>query len=116
MDQPKSGTDLFGEILMIVFKFIDSAYNTSASFFDPVTQRNVLAQDIFTNDNGRWFMRSESLPGNLSVRALCFDLKAIYLETGMWIPDNRDKVISDMGLTYSSDNAIGKISDAQGRL
>lgn len=91
---------LFGEILFLIERFIESGFDEKAVYNDPVSKDSLSGEMIFYKSDGYWYLRYESLPGNLAVRAIGFDDKQLYLETGTWVDEGLKQVLDAENLRY----------------
>ena len=73
--------DLLGVQLQLALAFRDSGFAPDLRLEDEVTHEALPAEDMFFQVGNRWYMRPESLPGHLGVKAIGADDDALYLET-----------------------------------
>jgi hypothetical protein len=73
--------DLLGDLLTEALKFRDSGFDKELVLRDETTISDITAKDMFREIDGRWFMRQESIPGDLSVKAIAVDGDGLYIET-----------------------------------
>lgn len=73
--------DLLGEQLVLAFRFQKSGFDPELTLEDEVTNETVPAKTLFFQSERRWFMRGESIPGHLGVKAIAVDADSLYLET-----------------------------------
>ena len=78
---PENELDLLGELLFQALKFLDSGFDASLVLHDCVTHTDLPAGELFSESNGRWFMRADSVPGDLSLKSIGLDGDALYVET-----------------------------------
>jgi hypothetical protein len=89
--------DLLGDLLMETLKFLDSGFDGSLVLRDETTISDIAAKEMFAESEGRWFMRQESIPGDLSIKAIGVDADGLYLETGpLDIPKVTEVVVEEM--------------------
>ena len=69
--------DLLGGQLFEAVKFARSDFDSAAKLFDHVRNENLAASEMFYADRLRWFMVGDSLPGDVSVKALGVDRRAL---------------------------------------
>ncbi len=74
--------DLLGELLLQTIRFLDSGFNMDLILHDETLLADIPAKEMFTETDGRWFMRGESIPGDLALKAIAVDADGLYLETG----------------------------------
>lgn len=77
----KNKFDILGDQMMAALSFAKFKFAGEVELFDSVEGKTVSGKELFQKQGKRWFMRPESLPGDLCVKALGIDHKGIYLET-----------------------------------
>lgn len=87
--------DLLGGQLFEAVKFARSDFDSAAKLFDHVRNENLAASEMFYADRLRWFMVGDSLPGDVSVKALGVDRRALYLETSPLLVDEINEALAD---------------------
>jgi len=73
--------DLLGNLLVETLRFRDSSFDENLVLADETTQSRVKAMEMFYRSGTRYFMRQESVPGDLSIKAIAIDGDGLYLET-----------------------------------
>lgn len=73
--------DLLGDLLSEALKFADSGFDGELVLRDETSLTDAPAKELFSETDGRWFMRPESLPGDLCIKAIAVDGEGLYLET-----------------------------------
>ena len=76
-----NGFDLLGEQLLLAVKFQQSGYDLKLMLEDGVKSETHAAGNIFELQGERWFMKGESLPGYVGIKAIAIDDAGIFLET-----------------------------------
>lgn len=84
----KDELDLLGGQLVLALQFMEAGFDTSKVLQDGVRSAELPAGDIFEKRGPRWFMRNDSLPGDLTVKAIGVDDGGVYLETAL--PDTEE--------------------------
>src|SRR3989344_5169002 len=104
--------DFVGSQLMLAVSFRESGFDPNLQLEDTVTsQRSARASEIFSCQEGRWFMRGDSIPGHLAIKAIGVDENGLYIETS---PLNAEKVhgiIQKLMLPFRYDAKKGMFSD-----
>lgn len=79
---PDNEFDDIGTILTNALAFRRSSFAGGTNFLDPIAAgEQVPGHVMFTSTEGRWFLRYESLPGIVAMKAVAVDVDGIYLET-----------------------------------
>lgn len=81
--------DLLGEQLVAARALRESGFDPALTVRDAITDANVPAGEMFDQIGIRWFMRGDSLPGHVAIKAIAVDRDGIYLETA---PPDEEKV------------------------
>lgn len=106
--------DYMGEILLNVFRFVDSKFSPNLVLDDPITQgAKVLASTMFSDINDRWHLREDSLPGYLLINAVAVDQDELLLETSTFNPDAFNQLIAETRMPFRYDEKAGAIVDLQ---
>lgn len=87
--------DLLSLQLVQVLQFISMDFNQEMIFNDCILSEVPTGGQFFYPQGRLWFMRNESIPGETSLKAIAFDKKAIYLETGELDVDLAREIIHD---------------------
>jgi len=72
--------DLLGSLLIEALKFRDSGFDENIVLMDRVTNSELKASELFNPDGQRHFVRYESLPGDLTIKAVAVDAEGLYVE------------------------------------
>lgn len=73
--------DYLGLLLQITIRFWNTQFNQTMEVNDPICQEETTTGKMFSKEDGRWFMRGDSLPGgDTSVKAIAVDDEGIYVE------------------------------------
>ncbi len=73
--------DLLGAQLLLALSFQESGFDPELELQDEIGSEKVRARELFSKSDGRWFMRAESIPGHLALKAIAVDESGLYLET-----------------------------------
>lgn len=103
--------DLLGQQIMLALTFRDSGFNTQLDWEDIVAGAKAKSGTIFENRGNRWFMRSDSIPGHLGIKAVAVDEKGLYLETSPLNAERVKEVISELMLPIFFSPEKGIFSD-----
>lgn len=99
-----NGLDLLGQQLVMALQFAESGFNTDLALEDSVTDAPVRAGEAFQKkERNRWFMRWDSLPGHVGIKAIAVDRDAIYLETAPFDTERIRELIAERMLPVSYD-------------
>lgn len=74
-------SDLLGEAVYAALNFALSGFNPELTFESSVVNRRVRCGDAFAQQNGRWFMTTDYLPGDVNIKAVGVDAEFIFVET-----------------------------------
>lgn len=97
--------DLLGDQLLNALKFARSGFSPELLLTDHVEQESVRASVMFEcQRRGCWFMRQASLPGDLAVKAIGIDGRALQLETALLDPSGVERALREhvVALTYDA--------------
>ena len=96
--------DYFGDQILMAITFAQHGFNPDELFVDTIRAGDTLpARDIFTEDNERWFMRFDSLPGQTSIKAVAVDNELLLLETSPLDLERVMKLVSEHGNNVTFD-------------
>lgn len=102
-----------GKQLMLAVQFQKSGFNLEQVFSDIVTaEKDVSAKELFTQKGKRFFLRSDSIPGDLAIKAIAFDNKSLFLELAPIDIETVKKVIADNMFLVILDQNAKWVSDA----
>jgi hypothetical protein len=76
-----NGYDDLGSQLQNALVFRKSSFSPDILLHDPITGEEVAASEMFEQQGTRWFIKFDSLPGHLGVKAIGVDIEGLYLET-----------------------------------
>jgi len=106
-----NGFDLLGEQLILAIKFQQSGYDPKLMLEDGVRSETHAAENIFELQGERWFMKGESLPGYVGIKAIAIDDTGIYLETSPIDPTKIGKIITEKMLALKYNDKQKKFLD-----
>ncbi len=97
--------DLLGDLLTSALKYRESGFDGDVVLHDETTQSDLKAKDMFAKQGERYFMRQESIPGDLAIKAIAVDKNGVYLETAPLNAEEISLVIVDemMPISFASD-------------
>ncbi len=98
-----------GQIIVNLLAFVSSKLNLSQTHYDMVNGEEVVAAEMFIRYGSRWFVRSESLPADMSLKAIGFDSRAIYIETSPIDGSAMMEFIVERNQIFSYDSSGGTI-------
>ncbi|MCX6702067.1 MAG: hypothetical protein NTX96_02665 [Candidatus Zambryskibacteria bacterium] len=100
--------DLLGEQVMLALRFQESGFDPELELQDEVENQTARARILFSDSDGRWFMRSESIPGHLGIKAIAVDQENLYLETSpIKVEDVRRAIVDRMlPFTFQDDGFV----------
>lgn len=76
------GFSIFGRQIMLALQFAASGFDSKLMLTDSVlADEKVVASELFIAEGGRYFLRGDSVPGDLALKAIAIDAEALYLET-----------------------------------
>lgn len=103
--------DLLGDQLMLALRFAESGFKLDLKVMDEVAAREEVATgEVFREITGRYFMRPESIPGNLAIKAIAIDKERLLLETApLDVAKTRAMMVEEMMPLAFSDNGEGII-------
>lgn len=111
-----NGFDDIGTILKNAIAFRRSSFEASLTFEDPIAAgEQVAAHTMFTNTGGRWFLRYESLPGIVAMKAIGVDVDGLYLETSPIPKDDLTAIIREHRLPLRISPDGGQITTSSAR-
>lgn len=87
--------DLLGDLLVEMLRFLDSGFDKEIVLQDETTNSAVPAKEMFREIDGRWFMRPDSIPGDLSIKAIGIDQNGLYVESAPLDNDRAKDIIID---------------------
>jgi len=90
--------DLLGQQLFLALRFAKSGFNQEELLGCCVTQEQASGQTLFFQEKNKWFMRFDSLPGVVSVKAIGVNSAKIFLETAGVDVKAANQVLVDKGL------------------
>ena len=93
--------DLLGEQILLALRFQQSGFDLSLELQDEVENETVRAKELFFEQDSRWFMRGESIPGHLALKAIAVDSDGLYIETAPMKAEEVRKAIIDRMLPFS---------------
>lgn len=98
--------DLLGEQLLLAYRFVNSGFDKSLEGYDVINNEECQMGAIFEKQNGKWYLGYDSLPGDMSIKAIAVDASAIYLETGLLDSERVINVLVDnmSPFGYDSEN------------
>jgi len=73
--------DLLGKQLLVALRFAEQGFPEDEVFECAVTQSSAPAGELFKKSGKRYFMRADSLPGHVAVKALGVSATHLFLET-----------------------------------
>lgn len=87
--------DILGDLLSVAIKYLDSGFQDDLVLHDGVTNTDVMAKHLFYDRDGRYFLRDESVPGDLSIKAIAIDDNGLYLETSSIKSEDVSSLLSE---------------------
>lgn len=103
--------DLLGEQLVAAHAFRESGFDPALTVRDAITDANVPAGEMFNREGSRWFMRGDSLPGHLAIKAIAVDRDGIYLETAPLDEEKVSAIIKDKMFALAYHHTKGLVID-----
>lgn len=92
--------DVLGTQLVLAYQFFKSNFNGEDIVADAIEGQQVALKSIFIEKAGRWFMKNESVPGDISIKAIALDKDNLYLETSLLDLDAVRHIIADEMLPF----------------
>lgn len=95
-------TELFYTQLMQAVLYALSGFDKTLMLFDVVTSNRIAAGDLFEKMGKRFFMKGESVLGDMCLKAIAIDTKALFIETSPLDADEVKRTLQEeeMGVTY----------------
>lgn len=107
--------DFLGSQLMLAVSFLESGFDPNLQLEDTVASQSTRASEVFSCQEERWFMRDESIPGHLAIKAIGVDENGLYIETSPLNAEKVQEVIQDLMLPFAYDAKGGTFSDTTTR-
>jgi hypothetical protein len=106
----------FGQQILNALHFVLNGFPQDQVYDDTIIGGNVLGRDMFEERDGRWFMRQQSLPGNLAIKAIAVDAtEGLLLEVTPFSNDLEVKIIREYALPFKI-KKVGRGRKAQTRI
>ena len=103
--------DYMGEVLQNVFRFLDSGFSLSLTLYDTINKVSIGGSTMFSNINGRWHLRSESLPGDLAISAIAIEKSMLFMETSPFDASVFQRLMEETGMPFHYDESRREIFD-----
>jgi len=94
---------LLGQQLLNAVQFWRKKFDLDLRFIDPVTQDRATSGMLFKINGKKWVMRSESLPGQIGIKALGVDDINLYVETSQIVDADMADLLLNNQLDFRFD-------------
>lgn len=92
--------DVLGSQILLAYQFFKSSFKGEEIVIDTIEDQQVELRSVFTEKDGRWFMKNESVPGDISIKAIALDKDNLYVETSLLDLNAVRQVIADEMLPF----------------
>lgn len=96
---------ILGRQLMAAIEFARSGFDASVMLDDSITGCQMRTGDMFEQKGRRWFLKQDSLPGDLNVKAVAITESSLIFETAPVDPNEANQLAQDKKLSLRWDKA-----------
>lgn len=114
--ETSSDFDLLGGQLFEAVNFARFGFDSRLKLFDHVRDETLEAGGMFVADRGRWFMTRDSLPGDVAVKALGVDRRALYVETAPLATQQVNEALTEKNVAARYDESMHSFVTFSGRV